>query len=148
MEGKNRKKRARILFDSGSQRSFITEELSKSLGCKLLRTEILTVGVFGGKKKERTYRRVQVILRNQNSGNKYQIDALETHSITEQELPSPEQDVIEKMEELGLTSGEDLNGLDGGDVAILLGSEHYWECITGRIQRLSNSLTAVETAFG
>lgn len=30
----------------------------------------------------------------------------------------------------------------------LLGSEHYWECITRIIQRLSNSLTAVEIAFG
>ncbi|XP_040070543.1 uncharacterized protein LOC120843291 [Ixodes scapularis] len=148
VEGKNRKKRARILFDSGSQRSFITEELSRSLDCKLLGTEILTVGVFGGKKRERTYRRVQVILRNQHSGQKHMIDALETHSISEQELPSPEKDVIEKMEELGLTSGDDLNGLDCGGVAILLGSEHYWECITGRILRLSNSLTAVETAFG
>ncbi|XP_040064897.1 uncharacterized protein LOC120838860 [Ixodes scapularis] len=148
VEGKNRKKRARIPFDSGSQRSFITKELSRSFGCKLLGTEILTVGVFGGKNRERTYRRVQVILRNQHSGKEYKIDALETHSISEQELPGPEKDVIGKMEELGLTSGDDVNGLDCGGVAILLGSEHYWECITGRIQRLSNSLTAVETAFG
>ncbi|XP_040064349.1 uncharacterized protein LOC120838474 [Ixodes scapularis] len=140
VEGKNRKKRARILFDSGSQRSFITEELSRSLGFKLLGTEILTVGVFGGKNRERTYRRVRVILRNQHNGKKYKIDALNTHSISEQELPSPEEDVIGKMEELGFKSGDDLNGLDCGGVVILLGSEHYWECVTGRIQRLSNSV--------
>ncbi|XP_042145699.1 uncharacterized protein LOC121835512 [Ixodes scapularis] len=148
VESKNRRKLARILFDSGSQRSFITEELSRGLGCKLLGTEVLTVGVFGGKTSEQTYRRVQVVLSNRLTGQTYEIDALETRSICEQELPGPDEDILVNMEELGLTVGDDLNGLECNGVGILLGSEHYWGCVTGRVRRLSENLTAVETAFG
>ncbi|XP_042142954.1 uncharacterized protein LOC120837386 [Ixodes scapularis] len=148
VESKNRRKLARILFDSGSQRSFIIEELSRGLGCKLLGTEVLTVGVFGGKTSEQTYRRVQVILSNRLTGQTYEIDALETRSICEQELPGPDEDILVNMEELGLTVGDDLNGLECNGVGILLGSEHYWGCVTGRVRRLSENLTAVETAFG
>ncbi|XP_040077258.1 uncharacterized protein LOC120849166 [Ixodes scapularis] len=148
VESKNRRKLARILFDSGSQRSFITEELSRGLGCKLLGTEVLTVGVFGGKTSEQTYRRVQVVLSNRLTGQTYEIDALETRSICEQELPGSDEDIMVNMEELGLTVGDDLNGLECNGVGILLGSEHYWGCVTGRVRRLSENLTAVETAFG
>ncbi|KAH9372557.1 hypothetical protein HPB48_010008 [Haemaphysalis longicornis] len=40
--GQSTKSITRILFDSGSQRSFITEELSQRLGCRPLRTEKLS----------------------------------------------------------------------------------------------------------
>lgn len=130
-EGKNKRKLARILFDSGSQRSFITEELSRGLRCKLLGTEVLTVGVFGGKTSEQTYRRVKVVLRNQHNGKTHEIDALETRSICEQELPRPAEDILANMKELGLTMGDDVSGLEDSGVGILLGSEHYWGCVTG-----------------
>ncbi|XP_040073040.1 uncharacterized protein LOC120845273 [Ixodes scapularis] len=80
-EGTNRRKLAHIIFDSGSQRSFITEELSQRLDCKLLGTEILTIGVFRGESTERTFRRVQVTLRDQLYNKRYDIDALDTPTI-------------------------------------------------------------------
>ncbi|XP_028394457.1 uncharacterized protein LOC114518650 [Dendronephthya gigantea] len=38
---------ARVLFDSGSQRSFVTTKWARELGCKMLRRELLSVGAFG-----------------------------------------------------------------------------------------------------
>ncbi|XP_040079423.1 uncharacterized protein LOC120850811 [Ixodes scapularis] len=147
-ESTNKRKLARIIFDSGSQRSFITEELSQRLDCKLLGTEILTIGVFGGESTERTFRRVQVTLRDQLYNKRYDIDALETPIICELDLPSPDEAIVATLEELGCPVGDNMAGLEEGGVDILLGSDHYWGCTTGRIHRLSGCLTAVEAAFG
>ncbi|XP_042148749.1 uncharacterized protein LOC121837236 [Ixodes scapularis] len=138
-DGTNGTKLARIIFDSGSQRSFITEELSQRLDCKLLGTEILTIGVFGGESTEHTFRRVQVTLRDQLYNKRYDIDALETPTVCEQDLPSPDEAIVKTLEELGCPVGDNMTGL---------GSDHCWGCITGRIRRLSGCLTAVEIAFG
>lgn len=89
-ENKNKRRLSRILFDSSSQRSFITEELSQRLGCKQLGMEILTFGVFRGESTERMFRRVQLTLRDQRYYKKYEIDMLETPTICEQNLPSPD----------------------------------------------------------
>jgi hypothetical protein len=39
--------RVRVLFDSGSQRSFVTVKTARALGCTVLRREVLRVGTFG-----------------------------------------------------------------------------------------------------
>lgn len=137
METRKNRKLARIVFDSGSQRSFITEEQSKSLNCRLLGSGILTVGVFGGGTSERTFRRVQVNLHDQRNRRLYEIDALETPTICEQDLPSPDESILATLEELGCPVGDDVTGLEHYGVDILLGSDPYWECVTGRILRLS-----------
>ena len=41
----------RILFDTGSQRSFITENVRKRLRLKTVRTEKISISVFGGSKE-------------------------------------------------------------------------------------------------
>ena len=40
----------RILFDTGSQRSFITENVRKRLRLKTVRTEKISISVFGDSK--------------------------------------------------------------------------------------------------
>ncbi|KAH6947373.1 hypothetical protein HPB50_018528 [Hyalomma asiaticum] len=57
-KGMKKRKVSRLLFDSGSQRTFITEACSKTLRCKLLGNEILSVGVLGGRHNQRTFRNV------------------------------------------------------------------------------------------
>ena len=39
--------RVRVLFDSGSQRTFVTVKTARELGCTVLRKEALSVGTFG-----------------------------------------------------------------------------------------------------
>ena len=43
----------RILFDTGSQRSFITENVRKRLRLKTVRTEKISISVFGDSKESR-----------------------------------------------------------------------------------------------
>ncbi|XP_077553123.1 uncharacterized protein LOC144167838 [Haemaphysalis longicornis] len=124
------------------------ETLEKSIIERPDGTEILAVGVFGGESKERTFRRVLVTLRSRLNDKKIEIDALETPKICEHDLPSPDESILIKLDEIGLSVGDDLSGQSDRDVDLLLGSDHYWTAMTGRIHRLTESLTAVESVFG
>lgn len=50
------------LLDNGSQRSFIVADLSRRLGCKIIRKEKLTIGSLGGFETERMINVVEVTL--------------------------------------------------------------------------------------
>ncbi|KAH6931412.1 hypothetical protein HPB50_024380 [Hyalomma asiaticum] len=107
-KGTKTKKLSRILFDSGSQRTFITEECSRKLGCKLLGTEILTVGLFRGQQKPDSFRRVEVrLLTKDNCKEEYVFDALEVPTICEQIIPCPDEQVKETLRELSLPLSDD-----------------------------------------
>ncbi|KAH6938874.1 hypothetical protein HPB50_014108 [Hyalomma asiaticum] len=69
-------------------------ECSRKLGCKLLGTDILAVGVFGGKQKPDSFRRVEVrLLSKDNCKEEYVFDALEVPTICEQVIPCPDEQV-------------------------------------------------------
>ena len=53
MKAENESTRARILFNTGSQRSFVTEKLSDKLRLKPIKKEILEVTTFGSKQSKR-----------------------------------------------------------------------------------------------
>lgn len=52
----------RILFDGGSQRSFITENMSRTLGCNFMGLEELNVEGFGGKSTKTSFGRISLKL--------------------------------------------------------------------------------------
>ncbi|KAG0420672.1 hypothetical protein HPB47_003361 [Ixodes persulcatus] len=135
----------RALFDGGSQRSFITKSASERLECKISGQETLTVGVFGGHQSERAFNRVLVSLTAQN-GKIHQIEVIETDVICDQKIPIPEPN-LKKL--LGQLKMADLtNNNQHGDIDLLIGSEHYWDLVTGKSKPLKEKLRAVETAFG
>lgn len=53
---------ARLLLDSGSQRSFISTRLAEKIGAKALRKEKLVIGSFGGDEKVKVMEEVQVVV--------------------------------------------------------------------------------------
>lgn len=135
----------RALFDGGSQRSFITKRASKKLGCKVVGYEALKVGVFGGSQSERDFKRVLVSVTAQNK-KVHHLEVLETEVICDQKVPIPEAHLRDLM---GSEAVADRTGdQDQGDIDLLIGSEHYWDLVTGRSKALDGKLRAVETAFG
>ena len=50
--GKNNYRKARLLFDSGSQRTYITDKLRRSLKLPKIRTENLMIQTFGNTKSD------------------------------------------------------------------------------------------------
>lgn len=135
--------KVRILFDNGSQRSYITDSLKSKLGLKPTATETLHLNTFG----EKVYRKqkcqvVTLPLRTENECIK--ISALCFPAICS---PLPQSiDVKEypQLQDLHFAdSFEDQHSID-----ILIGSDYYWDIVTGQTIRAESGPTAVNSKFG
>ncbi|XP_037521402.1 uncharacterized protein LOC119398643 [Rhipicephalus sanguineus] len=145
--GKSSNARVRVMFDGGSQRSYITSLTAQKLGCELVGQEKLSVGFFGGHQEERPFRRVKVFLEAKR-GEKRELEVLETDVICDQTIPEPPKQTWEKLEALGYACADFSNGDGPKDIGLLIGADYLWELTTGRTVKLGKRLRAVETAAG
>ncbi|KAH6934966.1 hypothetical protein HPB50_002499 [Hyalomma asiaticum] len=77
----------------------------------------------------------------------YKIEALETPSICEQSIAFPTDEVKAILLELSLPVGDDSEYLTPA-IDVLIGSDHFWDFLTGKVKRLTGTLSAFETVFG
>lgn len=141
--------RCRVLLDGGSQRSFITTELSRKLGCEFIEEEVLTVGVFGGKETSETLRRVRVRLHDPTGKTTLSVEALEVKSICNQMIPVPDERIINALQSHSIDTTAVLCGSESDKgIAILIGSDFYWDIVTGNIKTVGPCMKAVETRLG
>ena len=134
----------RILFDNGSQRSYVTNNLKSKLGLKPTSSETLHLNTFG----ERAYRKQScevVTLPLQNKRNEYlEISALNFPVICSPLPKSVDIDDYPHLQGLELAdSSESQCGID-----ILIGSDHYWDIVTGESIRGNFGPTAINSKFG
>ena len=134
----------RILFDNGSQRSYVTDNLKSKLCLKPMSSETLHLNTFG----ENVYRkqRCQVItLPLRNKQNEYlEITALNFPVICS---PLPKRVDINDYPHLqGLELADSSESQCGID--ILIGSDHYWDIVTGETIRGNSGPTAISSKFG
>ena len=137
----------RILFDNGSQRSYITDSLKTRLGLSPIRKEKLNLNTFGDSKfKTQNCDVVTVYLQKPGSENLYCINALSFPTKCAA-LPSPvDLSAYPVLNELGLADCQvspDQNHID-----ILVGSDFYWSLVTGEIIRTERGLIAVCSTLG
>ncbi|KAH7944871.1 hypothetical protein HPB49_001388 [Dermacentor silvarum] len=96
----------RMLIDGGSQRSFITEELSRKLKATVLAKEQLTILGFGNVSALRKYyRRVRVTLHSQYDSNSLEVEAVEVPEICNDLLSIDRDKCTCKVEKQELTFG-------------------------------------------
>lgn len=141
--------RYRVLFDGGSQRSFITAKASQRLGCEVIEEETLTVGVFGGENARKTMQRVRVSILPAKEEIPISIDALVVDTICSECIPVPEENVLREMNKMRLdTQALSLQGVEDKQIAVLIGSDYYWDLVTGTVKPVHEKLKAVETRLG
>ncbi|XP_077548213.1 uncharacterized protein LOC144161022 [Haemaphysalis longicornis] len=141
--------RYRVLFDGGSQRSFITANAAQRLGCEPLEEETLTVGVFGGQHTRKTMKKVRVILFAADNKRPVSIEALEVDTICSESIPVPEERVVREMNIMHIdTNALSVQGAEDKQIAVLIGSDYYWEIVTGAVRPVHGKLKAVETKLG
>ena len=124
---------ARLVFDSGSQRSYITNSLRSSLELPSLRYENLVIKTFrAGSGQPKRCDVVQLCVSKAGGGLNLHVDAYDVPSIC---APLSQQKI-----ELAQASYEDLSFLElansstGGDgmpIDILIGSNFYWQFMVG-----------------
>ena len=122
----------RLLFDNGSQRSYITNSLRSRLQLKSLKTEKLNLNTFGESKfKKQSCDVVNLQLRKSEHDDPITISAL-IFPVICSPLPA-------KV----CTSYAHLDGLEladepcssGSSIDLLTGSDYYWNFVTGETKR-------------
>ncbi|GFR20411.1 DUF1758 domain-containing protein [Trichonephila clavata] len=141
----------RIIYDGGSQRTFLESKLGRELNLPVVGQEILTVHTFQSERPTKhVYPKVRIRVKSLISNKEIEIEALETKQLSSAQISIPAKEVRERFESLGLELADVPMVLDKGacEIGLLVGSDNYWKFVGNRIERLDESLVAVETIFG
>ena len=136
--------RVKILFDSGSQRSYITNSLKSKLNIKPKKTETLHLNTFG----ERSYRKqkceVLPLFLQSNKNEDIMISALSFPVICSPLSTKIEVDQYPHLQGLQLADSSDSNEC----IDVLIGSDHYWDIVRGDTVRGEFGPIAIDSKFG
>ena len=136
----------RVLFDSGSQLSYITERLQNQLQLKPVKIEKLHLNTFGTcGYKTQACNVVKLYLQRFEGGEKFSILAL-TSPVICSTIPSAVR--IERYPHLCKLKLADDYSVTPGEMDILIGSNFYWIVVTGDTVRGDYGPVAVNSKFG
>ena len=122
----------RLLFDNGSQRSYITDSLRSRLQLKSLKTEKLNLNTFGESKfKKQSCDVVNLQLRKSEHDDPITISAL-IFPVICSPLPAKVCTSYAHLDGLELT---DEPCSSGSSIDLLTGSDYYWNFVTGETKR-------------
>ncbi|KAL1470387.1 hypothetical protein MTO96_024348 [Rhipicephalus appendiculatus] len=142
----------RLLLDTGSQRTFIREDLSQQLRLSCTGTGEVDVITFIGSNHPRHYqcRGVNVTLCGRMEPIDVDLEALEVPEVCTVNGPTLEPSVTTMMRDRNLAFADETQGDQPQDstISVLIGSDHYWRVVTGRVERFTDTLCVVETIFG
>ncbi|CAI5682672.1 unnamed protein product [Oreochromis niloticus] len=150
IEGPSGRRVARCLLDGGSQRSFIHETLVKSLNLPVIRQETLTLHTFGSSFPTRSQRSiVKVMLQNiWDPSQSIVIEAVETPQVCSAIMKVPGEQIQHELKKRRLQLADFPGSNEEPELAILIGADYYWQIVTGRVERLTETLVALESTFG
>ena len=140
----------RILFDSGSQRSYIFEKVRRALGLKVVRKEKITIKTFGdvGNPVPKVLDVVEFKVKHRNRNAFVVVEALCTENICS---PIVNQNVSDakKFKHLVDLDFADFEGNASSlGIDILVGVDYYHSFINGKVLRGSNGPVASESVLG
>ena len=147
-DNQDKKVPVRILFDSGSQRSYVTDELRDKLGLKVEGKEILNLNTFGSNKyRKQSCNRVKVKIETSDS-QFIEITAL-SHPVICSPIKSPV-NINSYVHLLGLELADNSENVehDHDNVDILIGANFFHEFVLGETIRGSSGPVAVSSKLG
>lgn len=147
--GPTSKKMVRCLLDGGSQGSFVHENVVKELQLPVTRQGTLTLHTFGSSTPTTVSRNiVKLSLENVwDKQQKIEIEAVVTPQVCTALMKVPGEHIQKEMKRRGLQLA-DCDGDHKPELSVLIGSDYYWQIVSGRVERLTKSLVALESTFG
>ena len=129
-----------VVFDSGSQRSYVSNSLKSRLNLKPIKHETLNLNTFGNNKfRKHNCDLVELYLQDKNGG-KIKIRALSFPVICSS-LPSRVN--VEEIPQLdGLELADGLQYGDDESIDVLIGVDFYWKIVLGEMKRGESGLVA------
>ena len=138
--------RVRILLDSDSQLSYITERLQRQLSLKHTRFEKLHLNTFGGNSyKTQTCAVVRFYIQGLQHGEPVAISALTSPTICS---PLPTAIRVDRYAHLCDLQLADECSTPGEEIDILIGSNFYWNIVMGEVVKADKGPVAVNSKLG
>ena len=146
----HKERQVRLLFDDGSQKSYIKTSLAKELHCEKLNEIKIQNCLFGGKVTEMKSR-FQLKVNLRGAGGHYKQARREAIMVNEDVISGacpkvPRGPWIQELAEKRIFITD--MGASSSEVEILIGSDLWGSFMTGRMIQLRCGLTAVESIFG
>jgi len=140
----------RILFDNGSQRSYLTNFLKIRLGLKPQKKEVVNLNVFGSEGFKRQTCDLMTVKLRTRVNEDIQLTALAFHTICS---PLPRAVNIHQypsLQKLDLADCLIANNMvsNCSNIDVLIGSDYYWDLVLGEMKRQDNGLVALSSKFG
>ena len=139
----------RILLDTGSQRSYISRQLSEVLGLKEEKRETLLVKAFAAEEEKLQVCSVVSLRVETRAGSSIVLSLLAIPIICGPITGQPitcAMDLFPHLSGLELADSGDLN--ECLEIGILIGADQHWEVVTGEIVRGRSGPSAMKTCFG
>ena len=141
----------KILLDSGSQQTFISEELAKELNLNPVREVPVDINTFMSNHKCTTkFKEYEIIVRAISSNKKLFLKVLGTPTICNTIKGQNTDLAVEQTEFVkGLQLADTGHHSPESKTDILIGSDCYWKVVTGETERDTRSeMVAINTMFG
>lgn len=141
--------KVRAMFDSGSQRSYIKEEIMEKLNISPAGTEGLSHSLFGGATVSfKNYKTYDLTVQNMDRTFEFQMNAL-GQSIICKNVPKYNTDSKSLSEllnkhQIKLTDTDS----EGSDIGLLIGADYSGLLLTNTFVQLESGLTAIKTSLG
>ena len=142
--------KVRVILDSGSQRSYITNRVRNQLNLPTEKTETMVIKTFGSEEERiQTCDSVKFVLKSQHDQAEISLSAYAVPMICEplqHQFTSQAQQSYDHLRDLNLADCS--TGIDNSEVDVLIGCDQYWDLVTGEVRRGENGPTAVCTRLG
>ena len=138
----------RILFDTGSQRSYVTNNVITKLRLTPIKRETLNLNTFGNNKsKRRSCELFKFHIQKPKSGENIELRAINFPTICS---PVNSEVRIEDYPHLKDLELADFDPNSNGEksIDILVGADFYWQFVTGEVVRASDWPTAMSSKLG
>ena len=145
----SKRRRVRIVMDTGSQQSYVVDRVRNQLALTAAGEKCMTIATFGAAQGQvQTCEYVKVGLRLRNGQSKH-LTLFSVPTICEpltQHIVNDFRDVYPHLK--GLDFADATDSACELHVDILIGSDSYWELVTGRVRRGTDGPVALETRLG
>ena len=136
----------RVMLDGASQWSYITNDLKTRLGLKPIQVETIHLNTFGSDSYEKKRCDLVEVLLKGRYGESVHLQAIGFPKICSPLSTKVDAYHLTELESIELANYNPSS--DGGKIDILIGSDHYWEVVTGEIVRDASGPVALNSKFG
>ena len=138
----------RILFDTGSQRSYVTDNVTRKSRLTPMKRETLNLNTFGNtKSKRQSCELFKFHIQNQKSGENMELKAINFPTICSPVNAEVRVENYDHLKDLELADFDPNSNRDN-TIDILVGADFYWQFVTGEVVRASDGPTAMSSKLG